>query len=83
MHRQTVVLKAYDISVSKRQAYFGCKRAFKNVYGTWEGSFAELSRFMEALKHFNPETVVNCMLIVKTHIGAEIVKQQYPHVGKL
>ena len=72
---QTVVLKGYDISVSKRKTYLDRKQAFEKVYGTWECSFAELPRFMEALKHFNPGTVVNCMLIVKTHIGVEIVKQ--------
>ncbi|KAH0653819.1 hypothetical protein KY289_031497 [Solanum tuberosum] len=33
---QTVVLKAYDISISKRKAYLGRKRAFENVYCTWE-----------------------------------------------
>ncbi|KAG5624267.1 hypothetical protein H5410_009485, partial [Solanum commersonii] len=52
---QTVILKAYGISISRRKAYLGRKRAFEKVYGTWEGSFAELPRFMEALKHFNPE----------------------------
>ncbi|TMW83995.1 hypothetical protein EJD97_000274, partial [Solanum chilense] len=54
---QTVVLKAYDISVSKRKAYLDRKQAFEKVYGTWECSFAKLSRLMEALKHFNPGTV--------------------------
>ncbi|KAG5568096.1 hypothetical protein H5410_064889 [Solanum commersonii] len=55
---QTAVLKAYDISISRRKAYFGRKRAFEKVYGTWEGSFVELPRFMEALKHFNSGTIV-------------------------
>ncbi|KAG5600443.1 hypothetical protein H5410_031813 [Solanum commersonii] len=55
---QIVVLKAYGISISRRRAYLGRKRAFEKVYGTWEGSFAELPRFMEALKHFNPGTIV-------------------------
>ncbi|KAG5614285.1 hypothetical protein H5410_014109, partial [Solanum commersonii] len=55
---QTTVLKAYGISISRRKAYLGCKRAFEKVYGTWEGSFAELPRFMEVLKHFNPRTIV-------------------------
>ncbi|KAG5622218.1 hypothetical protein H5410_007436, partial [Solanum commersonii] len=41
---QTVVLKAYGISISRRKAYFGRKRVFEKVYGTWEGSFAELPR---------------------------------------
>ncbi|KAH0746061.1 hypothetical protein KY285_007718 [Solanum tuberosum] len=41
---QTVVLKAYDISISRRKAYLDRKRAFEKVYSTWEGSFAELPR---------------------------------------
>ncbi|KAG5601206.1 hypothetical protein H5410_032576 [Solanum commersonii] len=55
---QTAILKAYGISISRRKAYLGRKRAFEKVYGTWEGSFAELPRFMETLKHFNPRTIV-------------------------
>ncbi|KAG5615988.1 hypothetical protein H5410_015812 [Solanum commersonii] len=55
---QTCVLKAYVISISRRKVYLDCKRAFEKVYGTWEGSFVELPRFMEALKHFNPVTIV-------------------------
>ena len=37
---QKTVLKAYDISVSKRKVYLDCKRVFEKVYGAWEGSFA-------------------------------------------
>ncbi|KAH0776510.1 hypothetical protein KY290_007921 [Solanum tuberosum] len=55
---QTAVLKAYDISISRRKSYLGRKRAFEKLYGTWEGSFSELPRFMEALKHFNTGTIV-------------------------
>ncbi|KAH0696140.1 hypothetical protein KY289_013622 [Solanum tuberosum] len=55
---QTTILKTYDISTSRRKAYLGRKHAFEKVYGTWEGSFAELPRFMEAMKHFNPGTIV-------------------------
>ncbi|XP_049367917.1 uncharacterized protein LOC125832764 [Solanum verrucosum] len=55
---QTTILKAYDISTSRRKAYLGRKRAFEKVYGTWEGSFAEWPWFMEAMKHFNPGTIV-------------------------
>ncbi|KAH0733036.1 hypothetical protein KY290_003885 [Solanum tuberosum] len=51
---QTNVLIAYDILIRRRKAYYDRKCAFKKVYGTWEGSFAELPRFMEALKRFNP-----------------------------
>ncbi|KAH0725743.1 hypothetical protein KY284_001608 [Solanum tuberosum] len=51
---QTTVLTAYDILIMIRKAYFDHKCAFKKVYGTWEGSFVELPKFMEALKHFNP-----------------------------
>ncbi|KAH0730411.1 hypothetical protein KY289_001599 [Solanum tuberosum] len=33
---QTTVIKAYGISICIRKTYFGCKRAFEKVYGTWE-----------------------------------------------
>ncbi|KAH0765603.1 hypothetical protein KY285_001474 [Solanum tuberosum] len=50
---QTTVLTAYDILIRRRKTY-DRKCAFKKVYGTWEGSFSELPRFMEALNDFNP-----------------------------
>ncbi|XP_015160816.1 uncharacterized protein [Solanum tuberosum] len=52
------VLRVDIEKTPRRKAYLGRKRAFEKVYGTWEGSFAELPSFMEALKHFNPETIV-------------------------
>ncbi|KAH0650215.1 hypothetical protein KY284_030127 [Solanum tuberosum] len=52
------VLRVDIEKTPRRKAYLGRKRAFEKVYGTWEGSFAELLRFMEALKHFNPRTIV-------------------------
>ncbi|KAH0678752.1 hypothetical protein KY284_019837 [Solanum tuberosum] len=73
---QTAVLKAYGISISKRKAYLGRKRAFEKVYGTWEGSFAELSRFMEALKHFNPGIIVEW----KTERHVDVIENVFNYV---
>ncbi|KAH0764066.1 hypothetical protein KY290_020139 [Solanum tuberosum] len=73
---QTAVLKAYGISISKRKAYLGRKRAFEKVYGTWEGSFAELLRFMEALKHFNPGTIVEW----KTERRVDVIEDVFNYV---
>ncbi|XP_015160964.1 uncharacterized protein [Solanum tuberosum] len=73
---QTAVLKAYGISISRRKAYIGRKRAFEKVYGTWEGSFAELSRFMEALKHFNPGTIVEG----KTERRIDVIEDVFNYV---
>ncbi|KAG5572381.1 hypothetical protein H5410_062147 [Solanum commersonii] len=73
---QTAVLKAYDISISRRKAYLGRKRAFEKVYGTWEGSFAELSRFMEALIHFNPRTIVEW----KTERHVDVIEDVFNYV---
>ncbi|KAH0657974.1 hypothetical protein KY289_026722 [Solanum tuberosum] len=56
--KTVIVLKAYDISINRRKVYLGRKCAFEKIYGTWEGSFATLSRSMEVLKHFNIETIV-------------------------
>ncbi|XP_049390356.1 uncharacterized protein LOC125854815 [Solanum stenotomum] len=73
---QTAVLKAYGISISRRKVYLGCKRAFEKVYGTWEGSFVELLRFMEALKHFNPGTIVEW----KTKRRADVIEDVFNYV---
>ncbi|XP_049367234.1 uncharacterized protein LOC125832132 [Solanum verrucosum] len=73
---QTGVLKAYAISISRRKVYLGCKRAFEKVYGTWEGSFAELPRFMEALKHFNLVTIVEW----KTECRVNVIENVFNYV---
>ncbi|KAH0732976.1 hypothetical protein KY289_004164 [Solanum tuberosum] len=73
---QTTVLKAYDISISRRKTYLGRKRDFERVYGTWEDSFAELPRFMEALKHFNPRTIVEW----KTEWHVDIIEDVFNYV---
>ncbi|KAH0644599.1 hypothetical protein KY284_032483 [Solanum tuberosum] len=52
------VLRVDIVKTPRRKTYLGRKRAFEKVYGTWEGSFAELPRFMEALKHFDLGTIV-------------------------
>ncbi|XP_049390363.1 uncharacterized protein LOC125854819 [Solanum stenotomum] len=71
-----IVLKAYDISISRRKTYLDCKRAFEKIYGTWEGSFAELSRFMEALKHFNPRTIIEW----KTERRVDVIEGVFNYV---
>ncbi|KAH0633503.1 hypothetical protein KY284_036289 [Solanum tuberosum] len=73
---QTSVLKAYGISISRRKSYLGRKRAFEKVYGTWEGSLAELLRFMEALKHFNPGTIVEW----KTERRVDVIEDVFNYV---
>ncbi|KAH0698709.1 hypothetical protein KY284_012924 [Solanum tuberosum] len=73
---QTAFLKAYGISISRRKAYLGRKRAFEKVYSTWEGSFAELSRFMEALKHFNHGTIVEW----KTEWRVDVIEDVFNYV---
>ncbi|KAH0670679.1 hypothetical protein KY289_025172 [Solanum tuberosum] len=73
---QTTVLKAYGISISRRKAYLGRKRAFEKVYDTWEDSFAELPRFMEALKHFNPGTIVEW----KTERRVNVIEDVFNYV---
>ncbi|XP_049386914.1 uncharacterized protein LOC125851176 [Solanum stenotomum] len=73
---QTTVLKAYGISISRRKAYLGRKRAFEKVYGTWEGSFSELPRFVEALKHFNPGTIIEW----KTKRRVDVIEDVFNYV---
>ncbi|KAH0696084.1 hypothetical protein KY289_013566 [Solanum tuberosum] len=73
---QTAILKAYGILISRRKTYLGRKRAFEKVYGTWEGSFVELSRFMEALKHFNPGTIVEW----KTEWRVDVIEDVFNYV---
>ncbi|KAH0662532.1 hypothetical protein KY284_027463 [Solanum tuberosum] len=73
---QTTVHKAYGILISRRKAYLGLKCAFEKVYGTWEDSFAELPRFMGALKHFNPRTIVEW----KTERRVNVIEDVFNYV---
>ncbi|XP_070005572.1 uncharacterized protein [Nicotiana sylvestris] len=52
----------YGCTITKTKAYLGSKRAFKIIYGDWDKSIASLPRYMAALKHFNPGTVVEWKL---------------------
>ncbi|XP_070017735.1 uncharacterized protein [Nicotiana sylvestris] len=52
------VHQKYGCTIIKRKAYLGRKRAFEIIYSYWDKSFASLSRYMAALKHFNPGIVV-------------------------
>ncbi|XP_070054696.1 uncharacterized protein [Nicotiana tomentosiformis] len=59
---RTSVHHVYGCSITKRKAFLGRKCAFEMVYGNWDESFAALTRYMVALKHFNPGTVVEWKL---------------------
>lgn len=48
--------------VSRTKAYVECKCAFEKIYGTLEGSFNKLLRYMYALKCYIPCTVVEWKL---------------------
>ncbi|XP_070043231.1 uncharacterized protein [Nicotiana tomentosiformis] len=52
------VHQEYGCTITKIKAFLGCKRAFEIVYGNWDKSFAALPKYMAALQHFNPGTVV-------------------------
>ncbi|KAH0689320.1 hypothetical protein KY289_016678 [Solanum tuberosum] len=74
-----MIAKVLCVDIEKmprRKAYLGCKRAFEKVYGTWEGSFAKLPRFMEALKHFNPATIVEW----KTERHVDVIEDVFNYV---
>ncbi|XP_070022741.1 uncharacterized protein [Nicotiana sylvestris] len=58
----TSIHQEYRCTITKRKAYLGRKRAFEIVYGDWDKSFASLPKYMAALKHFNPGTVVEWKL---------------------
>ncbi|XP_070037029.1 uncharacterized protein [Nicotiana tomentosiformis] len=58
----TSVRQEYGYTITKRKAFLGRKRALKIVYGDWDKSFASLPRYMAALQHFNPGTVVEWKL---------------------
>ncbi|XP_047270491.1 uncharacterized protein LOC124899600 [Capsicum annuum] len=59
---QTTVLKVYGKMVSRRKTYLERKRAFEKRYGTCEGSFNQLPRYMHVLKYYNPGTIVKWKL---------------------
>ncbi|KAG5614743.1 hypothetical protein H5410_014567 [Solanum commersonii] len=77
---QTAVLKAYDISISRIKAYLDRTRAFEKIYGTWEGSFAELPRFMEALKHFNSGTIVEWKTERRVNVIEDTFERQFSKI---
>ncbi|XP_070049003.1 uncharacterized protein [Nicotiana tomentosiformis] len=54
----TSFVQAYRCTITKRKAFLGGKRAFEIVYSNWDKSFAALLRYMVALQHFNPGTVI-------------------------
>ncbi|XP_070002775.1 uncharacterized protein [Nicotiana sylvestris] len=56
------VHQGHGHTITKRNIYLGCKRAFDIVYGNWDKSFAALPRYMAALQQFNPGTVVEWKL---------------------
>ncbi|XP_070002615.1 uncharacterized protein [Nicotiana sylvestris] len=58
----TSVHQEYGHTIAKRKAFLGRKRAFEIVYGNWDKSFASLPKYISALQHFNPETVVEWKL---------------------
>ncbi|KAH0635493.1 hypothetical protein KY289_035408 [Solanum tuberosum] len=70
------VLRVDIEKTSRRKAYLDRKRTFEKVYGTWEGSFAELPRFMEALKHFDPGTIVEW----KTERFVDVIEDVFNYV---
>ncbi|KAH0688950.1 hypothetical protein KY289_016308 [Solanum tuberosum] len=70
------VLRVDIEKMPRRKAYLDRKRAFEKVHGTWEGSFAELPRFMEALKHFNPGTIVEW----KTERRIDVIEDVFNYV---
>ncbi|KAH0657682.1 hypothetical protein KY289_026430 [Solanum tuberosum] len=70
------VLRVDIEKMPRRKAYLGRKCAFEKVYGTWEGSFAELLRFMETLKHFNPGTIVEW----KTERRVDVIENVFNYV---
>ncbi|XP_070035669.1 uncharacterized protein [Nicotiana tomentosiformis] len=61
-------------TITKRKAFLGCKGAFEIIYGNWDKSFASLPRYMTALQHFNPETVVEWKLERNPGIQEHIFK---------
>ncbi|XP_070008754.1 uncharacterized protein [Nicotiana sylvestris] len=58
----TSVHQEYGHTITKRKSFVERKRAFEIVYGNWDKSFASLPKYMAALQHFNPGTVVEWKL---------------------
>ncbi|XP_070057760.1 uncharacterized protein [Nicotiana tomentosiformis] len=58
----TSVHQEYGHTITKRKAFLGRKHAFEIIYGNWDKSFAALPKYMVALQHFNPGTVVEWKL---------------------
>ncbi|XP_060202747.1 dehydrodolichyl diphosphate synthase CPT3-like [Lycium barbarum] len=48
----------YCKTINKRKGYLRRRCAFEMIYGTWEGSFKQLLRYMAAIQKINPGTVV-------------------------
>ncbi|XP_076947273.1 uncharacterized protein LOC143619155 [Bidens hawaiensis] len=51
---------------SYKKVWLGKQKAIKHAFGDWDESYNILPKFMEALKKFNPGTIVEC--IDATHL---------------
>ncbi|XP_070057016.1 uncharacterized protein [Nicotiana tomentosiformis] len=70
----TSIHQEYDYTITKRKAFLGRKHAFEIIYGNWDKSFAALPKYMDALQHFNPRTVVEWKIERSLGIPAYIFK---------
>ncbi|XP_070057398.1 uncharacterized protein [Nicotiana tomentosiformis] len=68
------VHQEYGCTITKRKEFLGRKHAFEIVYGNWDKSFAALPKYMAALQHFNPGTVVEWKLERSPRIPEYIFK---------
>ncbi|KVI01541.1 MULE transposase domain-containing protein, partial [Cynara cardunculus var. scolymus] len=56
---QADIKNSLNVDVSYWKAWHGRRKAIETIYGTWESNFAELPKYITALKSSNPNTVMN------------------------
>ncbi|XP_059309504.1 uncharacterized protein LOC132060501 [Lycium ferocissimum] len=71
---QETIKGNHHYAPSYRKAQKGRKKDFEMVYGDFEGSFRALPRYMAALEHFNPGTIVEWTHESTTMQGEHIFK---------
>ncbi|XP_057533383.1 uncharacterized protein LOC130811201 [Amaranthus tricolor] len=55
---QQMVKDRFGIKVTYKLAWYAKQQALQSIYGSWEDSYSLLPRFLKAMQHSNPGTVV-------------------------
>ncbi|XP_057530544.1 uncharacterized protein LOC130808979 [Amaranthus tricolor] len=67
-----MVKDRFGVDVNYKRAWCAKQQALLSIYGTWEGSYSFLPRFLEALQHSNPGLVFEWYFKEDNDIGVYV-----------